>query len=269
MLLPLVLLLAGCASPSGSSSLVNPSFPLTAEEAKAALRDMRRQPRRFERPVVIASGYLDPGPGAAYAAGVLRAMTPDDGQVVVVPFFSVASFEACRTRLIEMVQERFPSDDPARTVEVDVIGVSMGGLIARDAAAAPDDGGGRVLAIHRLFTIATPHGGADGAHLPTIDPRVVDMRAGSPYLRRLDVAALEEASSGDAYPIVAYTRLDDEIVGTENTIPPRGDLFWLPNEPLEFSHLQAQRDERILADIARRLRGERPFANPPATPLPE
>lgn len=263
------LCVGGCITPSARTRVVNPSFPVSPDEARIAIRAMQHDTRLFERPVVILSGYLDPGPGAAHAAELLREMTPDPSQVIVVPFFSLSRFDSCRARVIERVQARFPSDDPARTVAVDVIGVSMGGLIARDAAIASDDHhAGRVLRIERLFTIATPHRGADLAHLPTIDSRVVGMRPGSEFLLRLHEAAMAEAASGGAYPIVAYTRLDDEIVGEANTIPPRGELFWVPNEAWQFSHLQAQRDDRILADIARRLRGETPLTFSPAAALP-
>jgi hypothetical protein len=51
--------------------------------------------------------------------------------------------------------------------------------------------------------------------------------------------------------------------------PPGANPFWLPNPPLKMAHLGAIMDIRILADIARRLRGEEPFTQFPATPLPE
>ena len=37
---------------------------------------------------------------------------------------------------------------------------------------------------------------------------------------------------------------------------------------LQGAHLMASKDPRIVADIARRLRGEPPFATTPAEPLP-
>lgn len=262
---PLLLILAclAClALTACASHPPNPSFPITHDEANAALDAMRDDPRPYDRPIVIAAGYMDPGPGCAHAATILRSLTPDPSQVIVVPFFSVSSFDACRERLINKLQAAFPSDDPARTVEVDVIGVSMGGLVALDAA-LPRDGALPALNIARLFTIATPHRGADYAKLPTLDSRVKSMRAGSPFLTRLD-----EVQQDPTFEIVAYTRLTDDMVGTPNTIPYQGLHYWLPNPPFQFAHLQAQRDARILADIARRLRNETPLSTLPPAPLP-
>lgn len=256
----LLLILACLTLTACASHPPNPSFPTTHDEAKAALAEMRASSRLYERPVIVAAGYLDPGSGSAHAAKVLRSLTPDPSQVIVVPFFSVSSFGACRERVIAKLEAAYPSDNPDRTVEVDVVGVSMGGLVARDAA-IPRDDALPALSIARLFTIATPHAGADYANLPTLDSRVESMRAGSDFLAHLDEQDVD-------YEIVAYTRLNDDMVGTANTRPPRGPLFWLPNPPFQFAHLQAQRDPRILADIARRLRHETPLSTLPPAPLP-
>jgi hypothetical protein len=138
----------------------------------------------------------------------------------------------------------------------------MGGLIARDAAISGDDGM-PALHIARLFTISTPWRGAAMAGVPTLDERVVGMRPGSAFLARLD----DEAPAAP-YDVIAYVRLGDEIVGVGNAVPPSGVVHWVPNEPFEPAHLWAQRDDRILADIGRRLRGEAPFAMDPPEPLP-
>lgn len=250
--------LAGCAT-----SPLNPSFSVDARAARAALGEMRSRVKPFPRPVVVVAGYLDPAMGCASVADILRAMTPDPSQVVSVPLFSVSSFESCRRRVIEAVEARFPSDDPARTTDVDMIGISMGGLVARDAA-IPRDDATPTLSIRRLFTIATPHRGAEMAMLPTLDQRVADMRPGSEFLRHLN-----ESFAPAEYETVAYVILGDAVVGEENTVPPGGVVHWLPNQPFQFAHLQVHRDPRILADVARRLRGESPFATDPPAPLPE
>ena len=137
---------------------MNPSFAITVEEGESAFEEMVRGARRFERPVVVIGGYLDPGVGAWVLAKNLRRLTTEPNQVIEVPLFSTMTFDACRARVVEKVEARFPSANPERTVEVDVVGISMGGLAARDAATARE--GERRLAVRRLFTISTPHGGA-------------------------------------------------------------------------------------------------------------
>jgi hypothetical protein len=43
----------------------------------------------------------------------------------------------------------------------------------------------------------------------------------------------------------------------------------VPSQSGWFNHIGAISDARILADIARRLRGEPPFSHLPGSPLPE
>lgn len=242
---------------------INPSFRVTIEEAEAALHQMTADRRPFERPVLVIAGYLDPGVGASLLASSLRRLTTSPGQVIEVSLLTATTFDACRTRVIAKVEESVPSGQPDRTAPVDVVGISMGGLVARFAAMNPETGGAR-LDIRRLFTVSTPHRGASMAQWPSLDPRHLDMRAGSDFLRRLDLAI----DAGAAYPIVPYVRLGDAMVGAENAALHGQTPWWLANRTLQPAHLGAHTDPRILADIARRLRGETPFTTEPRTPLP-
>jgi len=244
--------LSGC----NADDPLNPSFPLRLSEAKAALREMRDDPKTLERPVVVSDGYFSPGFSAARLAGKIEKYTGDD-RVIQSVYWSTSSFDACRERISEKTEERFPSDDPGETVEVDVIGISMGGLVARYAALPRTDGGKR-LNIRRLFTLGTPHVGAEDADGFTFDQRVIDMRAGSDFLERLN-AALPDAT----YEMVCYVRRGDEIVEEPNA------AYWVANKPLEGAHLSVATDERLIADILRRLRGEAPFTVGPPAALPE
>jgi len=241
---------------------LNPSFALTLADSKLALREMAREPRPYNRPVVVLGGIYDPGVVASVLGDKFRRLSGEPDQVISVSFFGQGSFDRCRERVIRRVDEAFPTDDPDRTVEVDVVGVSMGGLVARYAA-APRADGGRTLRIRRLFTISTPHRGAQMATLPTIDRRTLDMRPGSAFLDGLD-----NALAAQDYLIIPYTRLDDAVVGEANTAPTGRAPFWVPNVPGSFAHMFAMEDPRILADIARRLRGETPFTIEPPMPLP-
>ncbi len=243
---------------------MNPSFPLTVREAKDALRTMRDDPKPFDRPVLIIGGWANTRMMTARLAGAVRAVGEDDIKIEHVSLLSASSFEKCRERVIQAVDRAFGDETPdvGETLEVDVIGFSMGGLVARYAAAERTDGRRR-LRIRRLFTIGTPHRGADMAELGTFERRASDMRCGSALL-----ALLNQHVPAHEYEMYCYVRLGDLIVGADNTSPPGEHPWWVPNRPFEGAHHDAFRDPRIIADIARHLRGETPFIRLPAAPLP-
>ena len=249
---------AGCAT-----TPTNPSFDLSATDARKALREMREAPRPLERPVVVVHG-LGPPVGSWAVARELRRLTRDGG-VATVSYDSLGSFEDARRRIIDEIDRRFPSDDPDATREVDVVAISMGGLVARYAAAPPPGAPGRRLKIARLFTISSPHRGANMAALPALLGQTqIDMRRHSTFLREL----ARRESAAERYEVVPYARLGDTVVGESNAAPDGMTPIWVPNLLLEGAHLMAFSDPRIVADIARRLRGEPSFVVEPAEPLP-
>lgn len=250
-----------CAPQKGS----NPSFALTLEQAEREMAAMRAAPKAFVRPVIVAAGFMDPGPGAAWTASDLRKVTTTPEMVIEVPFMTARTFDACRARVIEKLEAGFASGSVAETVEVDAIGVSMGGIVSRYAA-MPLDGRKR-LKLKRLFTIGSPHHGAALAHLGRFDARARDMAPGSEFLRWLNdgTRALDEEMR---YEVIAYVRLGDTLVGEENTRWLDGRVWWVENRAFEFPHAQAFNDPRFLADIARRLRGEAAYSTEPCAPLP-
>lgn len=262
----LLSLLLGCAAQPAA----NPSFPVTVDQARDALADMRAEPKPLARPLVILGGMGDPGFAAGSVRGDFRKLTSDP-RVLGVSFPLCGDFDACRRRAIKLVDEAFPTDDPAFTTEVDVIGISMGGLVARYAAAPsadPSRRGERRLRIARLFTISTPHRGAAWAALPTVNQLHRAMRGDSPFLRTLaDVESLVETLE-EGYAIYPYVRLGDGVVGAWNAAPHGRSPWWVPGQVLQEGHAMASRDARILADVARRLRGEEPLTRDPPEPLP-
>ncbi len=247
----------GCAAPR------NTSFDLSLADARADLKRLRQAPVEPERPIVIATGFLDPGVVPILLAGRLRDLTHEEAAIVRASFLFNFTFQSCRDKLIREVERQCPSDDPQWTSEVDVIGFSMGGLVARYAALPRTDGGKR-LRIRTLFTISTPHRGARLARLPALDARARDMRAGSAFLRELD-AALPTAR----YELCCYTSLGDFIVGAENAAPANQPAWWVSSRFLQPAHFSAWNDPRILADICRRVRREEPWTTRPPAPLPE
>ena len=256
----MILFLAGCGTTVG----MNPSFPLEAQEASATLARLKREPMWLQRPVIVFAGYQDPGYGAVSVAKRLRRLVSNPEMVISISFFASMTFDDCRRKAIEEIDAAFPSRDPKVTTEVDVIGISMGGLVARHAAR--DDAiaaVGRRLRIHTLYSVGTPHQGAKLAFIPTWDSRQKDMRPGSVFLERLN----EDPSSQD-FEIVAYGRAGDEIVGLSNTAPPGGSVWWVPNLKWGSAHLTSASDPRIVADIAQRLRGATPFTKGSPVPPP-
>ena len=251
---------AGCAT-----TPANPSFALSATDARKELREMRESPRPLERPVVVIHG-LGPPVGSWVLARELRRLTSDD-RVVEVSYDYLGPMDAARRSVVDAVDRHFPCNDPTFTREVDVVAISMGGVVARHAAAPMGASArGKRLKIARLFTISSPHRGADMAALPALLGRTqIDLRAGSAFLRDLE----RREADGPAYEILPYARLGDHVVGEANAAPAGMTPFWVPNILLEGAHLMAFSDPRILADIARRLRGETPFASLPAQPLPK
>ena len=226
---------------------------------------MRKNPKRLERPLVIVGGFADVNVSPPLFAGFFRGIAGEDAKIVTVSVGLAQSFESCRQEVIAAVDKEFPTDDPRWTAEVDVVGASLGGLVARYAAAPSRDAGRpRRLKIHTLYTISSPHAGATLADAVALTEYHREMRGGSEFMKML-----AEADASAGYELVPYVRLHDEIVGERYAAPPGRNPYWLPNPTLSLAHLGAMLDDRILGDIARRLRGEKPFTQAVATALPE
>jgi hypothetical protein len=232
---------------------------VTVADARHDWQRMCADPISATRPIVVVGGYGDPGLAVLDVATRLRRVLGPQAQVIPVEVGLTWSMDDARDRVVRAVEKFQPSEVADRTIQVDVVAISMGGLVARHAAA--DHEGFRRLSIARLFTVSSPHSGARLANLPSLESRVRDMRKGSDFLSHL------EGNVRD-FDLIPYARLGDWIVGAENTAPAGMTPWWVDTPAFEASHLQAHTDARILADIARRLRGEEPFTHNPAAPLP-
>ncbi|MDB5292787.1 MAG: hypothetical protein JWL69_4028 [Phycisphaerales bacterium] len=249
-------LLTGCAAQPN-----NPSFPVSVEKADRDLDRMAADQRPLLRTLVVIGGLMDPGISSVTMADRFRSVTHDD-RIVVLSVFECCTFEQMRRKIIGAVERAAPCSDPTQTTAVDVVGYSIGGLAARYAALPPPDGKGRRLRIARLFTISTPNRGAFAAEkLPLLHPLQYSLRHGSEIMNEVNAKPA-------SYPIYSYIRLGDYAVGVENAAPPGQSPWWLPTPPFEGAHEGAFYDARILADIARRLRSEKPIAATPPQALP-
>lgn len=239
---------------------INPGFPFTLEDVEQEIARMRAAPVGVQRPVVVLAGYRAWSIMPRNVAAKLAMLTGAPlSQFLPVAYPWSFDIPALGRRVVELVETRWPSGDPEWTVPVDAVGISMGGLVARSAAAGLG-GGGKRLNIQRLFTLGTPHRGAKLARLAAPDRAARDMRPGSALLGRLD-EDLEHAR----YELICYARLRDVLVGARNTAPAGRHPHWVSGWRV-CSHVAITMDWRILIDIARRLRGEQPLAATPVCP---
>jgi len=264
-----LLLVFGCSVPPPPDRPLNPSFPVTTAQAIAVLADCAAHPRPLRRPLLIVGGFADPGLGSRMLVQRFRAATGDE-RIAAASLGFDQSWAECRRHIIEAADAAFPTTDPDRTTEVDVIGASMGGLAARYAALPPGPGDRphRRLRIARLFTISSPLRGAVLADaIPfNLHPLQGGMRTGSWLYQRI---AAEPPGFDDVYAVYSYVRLADDQVGQANAALPGRTAWWVSAPPWPWpTHHASFLDRRILADIARRLRGEPPLSHDPPAPFP-
>ena len=252
----------GCVVAKAGTPTTNPSFPVSVQDARAHLKVMAATPRRLERPLIILGGFLDMGVGPSYYARRLRDYVR--GDIIRIGFADCTDFPSCRRRVIERLDAVLGEWSGRETVEVDVIGQSMGGLIAYYAA-MNDPALGKRLKVRRLFTISSPlQGSARAAKMPAVLdvlPLIRDMRPNSDLYKRLATVPAD-------FELVSYTLLNDPVVGERFAAGPGRVAWWLPAPSLMRAHGAAMADERIMLDIVRRLRGEKPLTVEPAASLP-
>lgn len=250
------LLAAWIVGSGGCAALPNPDFPAAGTEVRAEWARMKAEPRGLDRPLLVLDGWRQPDFSAWSLSETLRRLVgAKKDRVLAASYMNQSNLDRMADDIIRRVEARWPSDDPQWTTEVDVVGFSMGGIVARAAAMdRASSRSGKRLKVARLYTIGTPHRGAKLARYIALDQAARDMRPGAAYLHRLD-----EALPACEYELVCYAHTNDRIVGAGNTAPPGHEPIWTQGTIL-FSHLTTRMDRRILADIALRLRGETPLS---------
>ena len=242
----------------------NPAFTATSDEISRDRERMRGAPVELERPVVVLSGYRSPSGASSGLARQIRKLTgAEHDQVVPIAYAFAGTIETPAGKVIDRVEQNFPSDDPVWTTEVDVVAISMGGLVARLAAAEPELRGepdGKRLKIGTLYTLASPHRGVVLADWVAVDSASRDMVEGSEFLSTLDAAFV---SAG--YELVPYAVLRDGWVGATRAAPVGQEPIWVPGR-LMMSHHMVSMNRRIQTDLARRLHGEEPMGRPSQPP---
>ncbi len=247
----------------------NPLIPHDIAAARAEQARLAANPAPPIRPVIVLGGYHAWGPVSWVVAHDLRRLTDASSDLFLpVPFMLDTTLQSGAARTIRRVRERFGVLDSSQTVEVDAIGISMGGIVARLACShdraelnLPSDL--PRLNVRRIFTFGSPHRGSRIAAFAAPDRAARDMKPGSALLGRLDAAL----SSPDAPQLTCYAQTRDRTVGATRTSPPDRHPHWT-NSTWTFSHFTTPHNPWFLADCARQLRGEQPFLPPPTTPPP-
>lgn len=238
----------------------DPTAPLQgrSKQVAAALHAMTSQPVPLQRPVVVLAGYRAWPLMAETLRGLLiRATSGDPRDVLAVSYTNMGFTDQILAHARREIS-RWRPDVASGDTELDVVGISMGGIVGRALAAA--EFGDRALRIRRIFSLATPHRGAKIAERFAPDPAAKDLRPGSDLLARLD-ARLPRA----AFELVPYAVLNDTWVGATRTAPPKMHPIWTPGARV-ISHFTVSETPGIIADIARRLRSEPTLAATPSPP---
>jgi len=239
----------------------DPSFGVGAAEVAAELQRLRATPRPLARPLVILNGYHTPAQVAWWLRVRLASLTSGRAaDILTVSYPAQTMIEGAAEQSLAAITRRWGSGALERAGGLDVVGISMGGLVARLAALAPKArlfagrpaalSDGR-LQIARLFTFATPHQGSHRAARVAPDTAARDMKPGSPFLEALNAHPRE-------YPLVCYSQRGDAVVQPLAAAPP-GVRPLVADGSRLMSHFTTAHNPWFLVDLARRLRGEAPL----------
>jgi pimeloyl-ACP methyl ester carboxylesterase len=237
--------------------IANPAFEVPAAAIKglaAAVKAGVRSPAPPPRPLIILSGYHSPIIPALTLASLLRTFgAASRSNTLAISYLGSRRVETAAERAMAAITRRGWNHEP-----VDVVGISMGGIVARLLAA--DHG----LKVQRLFTLASPHQGAIITRWIKPDPAAYELAPGSPLLTRLDTclpASIPE--------LTCYALLRDWLVGAQQTAPAGHTSLWLDVDRIiarPISHFSITSDRRIVGDLALRLMNQTPWSSPGMPP---
>jgi pimeloyl-ACP methyl ester carboxylesterase len=239
-----------------------PGAPLAADspEIRRALRAMSADPTPLARPVIVLAGYRAwHANAAAMRRAILNRAGGERTDVLAVSYMTRGRLTEALRIARRSILKWNPEVAAGRT-PVDIVGISMGGLMARELAIG--DANNAPLDVRRLFTLATPHCGARLAERISPDPLAAQLQPGSDWLGRLD-----DHLPRARFELIPYAVLNDSWVGADRTAPPGVTPIWTAGTRVA-SHFAVSQVPGIIADIAARLRNEAPLAGPPV-PLPD
>jgi len=232
------LLIAGCAR---SYVYVRADIPQSIPEAKTALEELARNPIPFAYKLVLIHGWRDSSARWGNMVYWLnRCFNNADKMVTVVNY-------AGDLPIAELTKVIFDQYKISGTV--DVVGHSMGGLIARQANRMG------YAKIHMLFSMASPHEGSYLARYGVGFRELDDMTPGSQFLKELNA----DLKSRD-FEVITYWMDGDWLLTNESSESLGGtNIILSPSPgkpPFRYTHNQLVMDERTIYHVIRLLRSE-------------
>jgi pimeloyl-ACP methyl ester carboxylesterase len=232
----------------------NTSLTGLAAFAREDMARMRRRPVAVARPVVVLNGYHAwHGLVASLQHSLVGLVSQRETDFFDVSYGLMTCIHRVRRYVLDEIERVHGLER-----EIDVVGISMGGLVAR-LIAREWRGDTRHARVRRIFTLASPHRGATRAQRIHIDAAGRDMMPGSAMLAELNQHVHPE--------LRCYTQLRDAVVGATNTAPPGMEPFWSAGTVC-MSHFTTVHNPVFLADIARCLRQEPPLLQAGAASRP-
>lgn len=266
--LPLASRLAWYAATLDPRCAPAPDERLDDAAVRRELDEMARTPVRLARPVLVLTGWRAPRLQSMMLRDTLQALTgAPDAQFIAAGYPWAWSVNDAAAEALAALVERFGSR--GAIPELDVVAISMGGLVARLLATRPGAAresnavlrGAAGLRVRRLFTLATPHAGAIRAELARLDECSRQMHAGSAFLRALDAELLDStrppgSPSADRFELRCFAIRHDLMVGTDRCAPP-GHAARVVEGPRLLSHALIWQHPRVLLEVAGALRSGR------------
>ena len=242
---------------SRAPARTNPGFSTTRDEARDILAACAARPIPLSRPIFIIAGYHSPLFTIRPIESALRRCVADPELIHTISCPFAPSLESAAASALAAISKHTSAP------EIDIIGHSLGGIVGRMLLAEPKLPANFPV-VHRLFTLATPHCGAIIAPLAPIDRAARQLHRESDFLAALNAQPIPPSTQ-----LICYARLCDWWVGAKNCAPPGHYPFWLDADTFIsrlLGHFSITRDERILADIIRRVRNETPLATAATLP---
>lgn len=241
----------------------NPELVCTLDEARAELSRMARDRRPLARPILVLGAYHAWPPVVWAMVRKLRRLTgAGENEIVGVSYQWETSLRAASEKGVKRAVDAWGLAPGGTTQQIDVVGLSMGGLIARMVSSGDNEALGLPpdlprLDAKRIFTFGSPMQGSRRAMRIRPDQAARDMRPGSAIIERIQSARGPE--------IISYGQLRDQVVGATRTAPRGMEPIW-SSGTLLMSHFTTPHNPWFLADMARRLRGEEPLLSADRAP---
>lgn len=234
-----ILLVLGMVLCTGCGSYVfyRADIPQSPAMAGEALEVLAQNPAPLQRPLLLIHGWRDSARRWEKMLHWLRRCTTNAEEMVVV-------FDYSGDQPISVLTEELFRKYKVLG-EVDVVGHSMGGLIAREAHRRG------FITIKTLFSMASPHRGSYLARYGPLFRQLRDMTPGSEFLRRLN----SDPRTRD-FNIITYWMRGDFLLtqGSSESLGGTNVILSTGNKPLfRYTHNQLVMDERTIYDVIRRL----------------